>query len=365
MMENVLFLSCLLFVLNVYTIEAQTSCHTPNGEVAKCIRINECPILYDAVLTTDPKVVDFLQKSKCGFSGVPFVCCGSAASFALPPVTVTRVRRPDLLPKDCGTQLDEEKILGGEMTALAEFPWTVLVGYKNASGFEKFSCGGSLINNRYVVTAAHCAAGRVLTVVGALNKIRLGEWNTNTDPDCYGDRKIQVCSEKPVDYGIEEVIVHNDYKEAERSRYHDIALIRLNRYVDFTDFIRPVCLPQMTDEANVGERLTVTGWGKTERVNFSPIKLKVEVPVVSQSQCNSKFTQVRVKVQQTQLCAGGESGKDSCNGDSGGPLLKSRSDRFYLEGIVSFGADCGTQGWPGIYTKVSKYRDWIESNLRD
>lgn len=67
----------------------------------------------------------------------------------------------------------------------------------------------------------------------------------------------------------------------------------------------------------------------------------------------------------TQLCAGGEANKDSCYGDSGGPLMKlhERNNQWILEGVVSFGTRCGTQNWPGIYTRVSKYLDWITSNI--
>lgn len=73
-----------------------------------------------------------------------------------------------------------------------------------------------------------------------------------------------------------------------------------------------------------------------------------------------------MNIRDTQLCAGGERDKDSCNGDSGGPLLHNKGNdrQHYIEGIVSFGAKCGTAGWPGIYTRVTAYKDWILTNIR-
>lgn len=123
-------------------------------------------------------------------------------------------------------------------------------------------------------------------------------------------------------------------------------------------------MPKPDTEVTTGQRLSVVGWGKTETGRYSPVKLKLKVPIVSESNCNRMFNRAGVNVRTSQLCAGGEKDKDSCNGDSGGPLLAEVNQRFYIEGIVSFGAVCGTEGWPGIYTRVSRYRDWIEGNIR-
>lgn len=97
------------------------------------------------------------------------------------------------------------------------------------------------------------------------------------------------------------------------------------------------------------------------------MKLKLAVPIVQNSECGQTFRKAGVNLSDRQLCAGGESGKDSCNGDSGGPLMHTTNNdsaQWYIEGIVSFGARCGTAGWPGVYTRVNKYLDWIYDNVK-
>ncbi|KRT80413.1 Trypsin [Oryctes borbonicus] len=366
-MWRFLFSCFCLFMFNLCTVQAQVNCRTPNRERGKCIRLSSCAVLYDAVLTKDPKVVKFLRESQCGFSEEPFVCCGSVAFFA-PPPTSPRIldRRPYLLTsnQECGYEDVTSKVIGGKVTAPEEFPWTALLGYKNSSGFEQFSCGGTLINERYILTAAHCVKGESIRIAGPLHKVRLGEWNTETDPDCYGGGTVKVCSEKPQDFGIEEAIPHPDYVEEARDRYHDIALIRMDGNARFSKFVRPACVPHPSSEQiAVGDTLEVVGWGKTETGKSSPFKLKVQVPLVAETSCNEIFSRASVYIRSSQLCAGGEKNKDACHGDSGGPLLAQRNNQFYVVGVVSFGAVCGMEGVPGIYTRVSQYRDRIEGNL--
>lgn len=131
------------------------------------------------------------------------------------------------------------------------------------------------------------------------------------------------------------------------------------------DYIRPICLPSRSDQSRVGDILTVAGWGRTETDSSSAVKLKVEIPLADKSSCSGRFRTAGVNLGNKQLCAGGQRGKDSCTGDSGGPLMKVRrgSVQWYIEGVVSFGAICGTEGWPGIYTKVSEYVDWINNKI--
>ena len=168
---------------------------------------------------------------------------------------------------------------------------------------------------------------------------------------------------------IEKKIPHELYNPKSRNQYYDIALLRLEKRVDYNDFVMPICLPRpqiLRNKIFDDEKLQVTGWGRTETANFSPIKLKVTVDGVSISTCNKVYALEQIKLSQTgQICAGGKKDQDSCQGDSGGPLMAfDPLYGYYLVGIVSFGpSPCALEGWPGVYTKVGNFIDWIESKL--
>jgi len=94
------------------------------------------------------------------------------------------------------------------------------------------------------------------------------------------------------------------------------------------------------------------------------VKQKVTLSYVDPAKCRQRFSQIKVAVESTQLCAGGQFRQDSCDGDSGGPLMRFRGDSWVLEGIVSFGYKCGLKDWPGVYTNVAAYDIWIRQNVR-
>lgn len=158
--------------------------------------------------------------------------------------------------------------------------------------------------------------------------------------------------------------------------FDDISIYYFNCsvFMYYIDFIKPICLPtsQTLRAINYdGIHLHVAGWGKTENVSFSNFKLKVGVDGVNRQQCNQVYSRHSVSLASSQLCAGGEKGADSCRGDSGGPLMaidKTNAIRpfWYCAGIVSFGpTPCGMAGWPGVYTRVSSFVDWIARNMRE
>lgn len=116
--------------------------------------------------------------------------------------------------------------------------------------------------------------------------------------------------------------------------------------------------------------MIVAGWGQTETKSASQYKMHLDIPGWSNEQCKEAFTSVSVDIIDTQLCAGGEKGKDSCRGDSGGPLMKLEQvggkSAWFLKGIVSFGTEkCGTEDVPGVYTRISKFMDWILENIEE
>ncbi|CAK1580139.1 unnamed protein product [Parnassius mnemosyne] len=168
------------------------------------------------------------------------------------------------------------------------------------------------------------------------------------------------------DIEIERIYVHPDY--ARPRKYHDLALLRLVKRVPFSRNVFPTCL--YTGEADPTVPLTVTGWGITDitRAATSSLLLKATLNIVSQDSCNLKYSKSRKLpngIVNEQLCARDVSGvMDTCQGDSGGPLqgLTGLDGHYRLVGVTSFGSGCGSPV-PGVYTRVSKYLDWIESTV--
>lgn len=147
-----------------------------------------------------------------------------------------------------------------------------------------------------------------------------------------------------------------------------------NIHLFYTDFISPVCLPTTDFTSNSNSEninLIVAGWGNTikDRSSSSDRKLHLTLPFVKLSDCIHKYAakKIRTNIWENQVCAGGEAGKDSCRGDSGGPLMlfDPKAERFNLIGVVSYGhIKCGFEGVPGVYTHVYKYVDWIKGVIK-
>lgn len=194
--------------------------------------------------------------------------------------------------------------------------------------------------------------------------VRLGEHNTATDVDCTDeeDAKNRWCADPPQNIAAEEIILHPEYRREDRSQHHDIALIRLERPARETNFVTPVCLPGTGFlPSEPGRNITIVGFGHTGRRSHSGVKQKARVPVWDGRRCQDKWTSITLH--EGQLCAGGDYNIDSCTGDSGGPMMVQRL-YWTLEGVVSFGNRCGLEDWPGVYTRVSSYMDWIRATIR-
>ncbi|XP_061385410.1 transmembrane protease serine 9-like [Danaus plexippus] len=242
----------------------------------------------------------------------------------------------------CGERNEESRIVGGVETSVNEFPWVARLTY-----FNKFYCGGMLINDRYILTAAHCVKGLMWFMI----KVTLGEHNRCNDS-------------RPVTRYVVQVVAHNFTYLTFRD---DVAVLRLNEPIEISDTIKPVCLPQITDNDYVGVKAIAVGWGSIgEQKNHSCTLLNVELPVLSNDVCRNTMYETSM-IADGMLCAGypDEGQRDTCQGDSGGPLTAERKDKRYeLLGIVSWGIGCGRRGYPGVYTRVTKYLNWIRDNSR-
>lgn len=164
-------------------------------------------------------------------------------------------------------------------------------------------------------------------------------------------------------FGVEHIKVHWNYRIDKYALHNDIALIRLNRPVQFDNILQPVCLPTIDVREPVsGDLLTVAGWGKAHVVNETVAKRAVELPFLTdfglcQFQDESRF------------CAGVIStlihhARTPCSGDSGGPIMQQRRNKMIIEGIVSFiQGRCINNFFAPHYTRVRNYMTWIEENM--
>uniref|UniRef100_A0A182R0N2 Peptidase S1 domain-containing protein n=1 Tax=Anopheles farauti TaxID=69004 RepID=A0A182R0N2_9DIPT len=242
-----------------------------------------------------------------------------------------------------------ELIVGGETAKNGEFPHHALLGYPPedaSSQAYRFICGGTLISDRFILTAAHCFSHENPVVV------RLGEYDLTVD------------STTQLDFGIAEIIRHPSYRN--RYSYHDVALIRLNETVLFSKVVRPACL--WTEPALNVSRFVATGFGKLdEGSELSTKMMKVQLDLFPSTDCSEMFQGLRKfenGIDKGQLCVGSlVGGKDTCQGDSGGPLqtlTEPRSCIYNIVGVTSLGAACGVGNSKAIYTNVAHYLDWIE-----
>lgn len=242
--------------------------------------------------------------------------------------------------------------MGGlEVTPKRKYSW--LVGL-DLRGDQRYECGGTIINDLYILTAAHCLYNwqtmfyfkNVPVTVGIADH---NQFSTTDDLPSI-TRRVPVLK----------YIIHPFFTLL--SPKNDIALLRLKEPLDFsTSNVQPACLPQDDSDTYAGRTGTVVGWGTTSEGGVRPHNLmEVTVPILD-PQCGGR----RVGGQgiwDTMLCAGGIDGKGPCNGDSGGALTVRENWGPVVVGLVSFSEGCARRDVPTVYTRVSKFLSWIRQN---
>ncbi|XP_052742400.1 serine protease Hayan [Bicyclus anynana] len=267
----------------------------------------------------------------------------------------------------CEKKEDWTLVLGGSDVSHGEYPHMGALGWKAKVGTWIFKCGGSLISEKFLLTAAHCScvSSTDKSVTEVQPKIvRLGCKNImDVDKGTHA-----------YDVNILRFISHHRYHPPRQ--YYDIALVELEQEVTFRWQVHPACL--WTEFSNPDEG-TVTGWGvvETGSLKTSPELQKADIRIVESDDCDEMLQMKRNQrkwwgIVWHQLCAGDSAGRiDTCKGDSGGPLqtripLRRSSTLlqwklYQIVGVTSFGFGCARPNTPSIYTRVASFVSWIEN----
>ncbi|XP_065133809.2 trypsin-like isoform X1 [Paramisgurnus dabryanus] len=243
---------------------------------------------------------------------------------------------------ECGQAPLNTKIVGGEDASAGSWPWQVSL---QSSTYGGHFCGGSLISHSWILSAAHC-----FTSV-----------STNTIVVYIGRQSQTDSNPNEMSSTVSQVFTHPSYSNLTEN--NDLALLRLSSPVVYSNYIQPVCLAGTGSTVGAGTLSWITGWGKVDpNSNQLPTILQeVDIPIVSESSCQNAYGP---DITDNMICAGlSQGGKDSCQGDSGGPLVVRKGTQWIQCGIVSFGQGCAEPGFPGVYTKVSSYENWIVSHI--
>nr|XP_034828510.1 plasminogen-like [Maniola hyperantus] len=242
---------------------------------------------------------------------------------------------------ECGKPSEDivsMRIVGGRRAEPHSYPWTVAITKK-----KRMHCGGALITNQHVLSAGHCFKwdnpSNMVVLIGLNNMDDLSGVEERT---------------------ISQAVIHEGFTSTAVRDENDIAIATLNEPVPFNRNITPICLPQPGQ--NFGGSIgTIVGWGRMGvDKSTSKVLLKASLPILTDEECmNSKL---KSHLKQTMMCTYSK-GKDGCQGDSGGPLVVFKTDgKFVQAGVVSWGIGCADPKYPGVYTKVSSYINWINKN---
>jgi len=245
----------------------------------------------------------------------------------------------------------EGRIVQGGVADYGEWPWQVsLRQWRTSTYIHK--CGCALLSENWAITAAHC----VEDVPPDDLMLRMGEYNMGStdEPQGHIDRKVQIVASHP--------------KFDPKTFEYDLALLRFYEPIEFQPNVVPICIPD-DDQKLVGETAWVTGWGRLYEDGPLPgILHEVSLPIINNNECEGMYQDAGYieHIPYIFICAGfKEGGKDSCEGDSGGPMVVQREDgRFQLSGIISWGIGCAEENQPGVYTRISEFKDWINQILQ-
>ncbi|KAM3916257.1 serine protease 27-like [Leptodactylus fuscus] len=255
--------------------------------------------------------------------------------------------QPALTYIGCGKPVTSDRIVGGQDAFYGEWPWQISLR-KNGLHI----CGGVMIDSQWVLSAAHCF---IRPYTNADYTVNLGAY--------------QLSIPTGIMSGVSTIFIHPLYERPGSSG--DIALVKLQNPVQYTDYVMPICVPTQDVQFPSALNCFVTGWGSIKSgVSLPPPQTlqKVQLPIIDRAECDAMYhinnptaTINDTLIRWDMICAGFKEGqKDACQGDSGGPLACQWDGAWLLAGLVSWGFGCAMPNRPGVYTRVTAYSDWIK-----
>ncbi|KAH8305645.1 hypothetical protein KR059_004649, partial [Drosophila kikkawai] len=196
-----------------------------------------------------------------------------------------------------------------------------------------FICGCTLVSRKWCLTAHHCKFGKV-----GLYSVRCG----TTQQKRFGQlRKIRL------------IVANAGYNP--NTMTHDLAMLKFKKPMKYTKCVQKVLLPAPSSKP-LPNVLDIWGWGLTSAnaVNVQRYALGARVKRVDPKECRKDYASAGVKITPDMVCARA-SGKDTCSGDSGGPM----THNGVLVGTTSFGIGCARPNYPGVYAKTRSHIEWI------
>ncbi|XP_050720144.1 uncharacterized protein LOC127000445 isoform X2 [Eriocheir sinensis] len=267
----------------------------------------------------------------------------------------------EALPETCGRRVVEDnpmapimekpKIVSGHTPLPGAHPWMVAIYLRTKTG-PKQSCGGAVLSEDVVLTAAHC----VVKYPPSTYILKIGDFNVEEEEE--GQQEFRVSS----------IAIHPKFDKGPYLN-NDVALLRIKRKngrgIQFGRNVQPLCLVPSRWTYPSLLNCTVAGWGSLGiALGYSKVLQSALLPILPQSTCQADHVYGPTRLTEGMYCAGYlEGGVDTCQGDSGGPMVCLVEGRHTVVGITSWGHGCARPNKPGVYTKLTHYLSWLYSNL--
>jgi len=264
--------------------------------------------------------------------------------------TTTETTTPQQVVCGVPTIGSQSKIVGGDVAEPGTWPWQVWFKIDHSDRHSTPYCGGTVVADRWVVTAAHCTDGNAR----GLMRVILGDWDRTT----YEDHERE--------FAIAEVFQFPNYTINSYEISYDISLLKLQGRVVYTDYILPACLPSQGEPVDLDAECWISGWGRTENeFELTDMLREARVHVLTNEQCQNIWGSGILISDDSHICTNTSQDVGTCNGDSGGPLACKNAGKFYVQGATSFGSSVSCTHRPSAFTRVAQFRDWIDRTMQE